>query len=218
MGNPSDVTRIWFAGTPSAPSRDWTHIDSLVPVPDQRIAVREASEIWIDDALAFPWDSIGTCIVAPTTVNLSGLSLLDLAALVPWLHKLGAGDRIVTDDPAIGNHLNAMFNTAGPDNQTPAVRSREKAIYQATTSIIDRLKSEATKRSDLDRVIIKTLTLSDIVASPHGPDFAQNMTHTFADAGPGSVIEVWGIREAPGSALAGAIVAYRLDDIVVTTP
>lgn len=192
------------------------HIDSLVPVPDLLAALEEASEIWVDDALGFPWDSVGTLVIAPTTVNVDGLSLLDLAALSPWLGELGAGDRIAVDDPAIANHLNEMYGTTSPDDEPLLDRSVAKAVHRSTTSIVTRLESEAIDRSDADRVIIKTLTLDDIVASPHGVHFAENMTRTFADAGPGSVIEVWGIREAPGQALTGAVVAYRLDETPAT--
>ncbi len=203
------MSPVWFGDNP-APSSEWNHVPTTTAFVDLAPLIADATQIWIDDPLAFPWDTFGEPIHAPVTVNV-GRSLLDLAALAPWLKTLGEGDRIVCDDPAVTKHLTTRFGTAGPE--TPlAERERVKSIERGFADAVARMTAQIHRRNETDRMRIETIPLEAIVSPTHGGSFAETVRDHLAAHGPGSVTEVWGIRDSPGAPLAGAVIAYRLDE------
>ena len=203
------MSPVWFGDNP-APSSEWNHVPTTTAFVDLAPLIADATRIWIDDPLAFPWDTFGEPMHAPVTV-LVGRSLLDLAALAPWLETLGAGDQIVCADPAITKHLTARFATTGPE--TPlAERTRVKSIERSHADAVARMTAQIARRNEEGRVRIETIPLEAIVSPTHGGSFAETVRDHLAAHGPGSVTEVWGIRDSPGAPLAGAVIAYRLDE------
>jgi len=211
------VSPVWFGDTP-ATSQRWYQVPTTTAVGELIALVNDAEELWIDDPLAFPWDTLGNTIAVPATVKV-GTSLLDLAALAPWLQTLGAGDRIVCDDTAIQAHVTAEFATSDSTaNTSLAERTRTKTIRRDQVAIIERLTHEARQRGDGDRVRIETIPLEMIIAPGSDGSFLDTVTRHMAPHGPGTVTEVWGLRDAPGAPLAGAVIAYRLDAPVGAAP
>ena len=209
------MSRLWFGDEPAS---GWVHVPTTTGVVDLLEMVAVAEELWIDDALAFPWDTAGTAISVPTTVNV-GTGLLDMAALAPCLHTLGDGDCITSPDSALERHLAAHFGTAsGRSPRSLAARTRAESIDRSRTDNVDRLTREAAERGEADRVHLKHLSVDDIVDRPGDEAFVDTANRLCAPLGPGQVTEVWGLREAPGMPVAGAIVAYRLDDAVGDAP
>ena len=206
------MTRVWFGGTAESQTPEWEHVASDAAVLDLEAQIERASELWIDDPLAFPWDTIGPSLPMPITVDLNALTLLDMAALSPWLDTLGPGDRIRSHDAAVENHMRRRFDTdSARVDETIQDRNQQKAIHRSRSQIISRLEKEADDRGDADKTLIVSLTQAELFGSTQ-QDFAANIASVFADHGSGSPFEVWGVRAAPGQPTVGAVVAFRPDD------
>ena len=206
------MTRVWFGEAAESPAPGWEHVTSDAAVVDLETQIERADELWINDPLSFPWDTIGASLPMPITVELRGLTLLDMAALAPWLDTLGPGDRIRAGDTAVEGHMRRRFGTDPvEDDQTFEERNEQKAIHRCRERIISRLEKESLVRGDADTTIIVELTQAQLFASTQHR-FADNITSLLAAHGSGRPFEVWGVRAAPGQPTVGAVVALRLDD------
>lgn len=204
------MSRVWFGDGPAA-SADWNRVPTTTALVDVEPQLIEATEVWIDDPLAFPWDSLGESPHAPVTVHVN-TSLLDLAGLAPWLETLTGGDRIVCHDQAIEQHLTARFETSPADSSASlADRTRIKTLHRVQADIVARLTAQAARRNETDRTLIEALPLETITSPSHGGSFSQTVAEQMATHGPGTVTGLWGVRESPGAPLGGAVIAYRLD-------
>ena len=210
MTSTSGATRgVLYYGrfTPSL-TLDWPQFDDAAPTGALTESIANAQEVRIEDPLSFPWESVGE-IEAPTTIELDGLSLLDLAALAPVLETLTAGDRIESTDPAIGQYIAHNVGTHIDDQvssgPTPASSveklSRTKASELAHRRIVQRL-SETT---DADTAILSIA--AERLGSHSGGLGALIDEETKGRAD--EVLELWGVRAEPGATLDGVVISYR---------
>lgn len=205
------MSKVWFGTNPPVRADDWICFDDAATVAELRETVENAEELWIDDPFEFPWDSLDATISAPATVVIDTTSLVKLAAFEPWLRTLGPGDRIVSPNRAIERHFTEVFSTDDPDDARPLeLRAKAKRLATARAEIELRLTTESLARGDHERLAILTLTRDDIVLVD-SPDFAATITEITANLGPGKVCEVWGLRQAPGAELEGAVIGFLLD-------
>ena len=210
------MSRIWFGGAPDRVHAGWDYLPSTTALIDLSPLLALAEEIWIAEPLAFPWDSIPQDALAPLTVDVDDLSLLDLAALSPCFEALSPVDQIRSTDLAVEGHLSRHFGTARNGETTTLQDRRDaKSIHGANLRIITRLETEAELRGDRDRVTIRTLSHAEIIEGADLGDFLERTKELFAEERPGVLFEVWGLRAAPGEATVGAVVAYRRDSLSV---
>lgn len=205
------MNRIWFGGEAEQVPTGWRHCPTTISVNDLSSLLGQADEVRLADPLAFPWDSIGDSVSAPITIDVDHLSLLDLAALSTCLRLLSPSDCIYATDPALARHLQQEFATAPPADTTPLEQRQDaKLLDRSRREIVSRLESEAELRGDRDRVIIATLP-QEAVTAPEPKDFLEKARAALGTHGAGEIFEVWGLRVAPGTPTAGAVVAYRLN-------
>ncbi len=174
-------------------------------------------EVIIEQPLRFPWDSLPSPrTFAPITVRLAAESLLDLAALEPVFAQFLDGDRIEAADPMIERYLEQRYGLGR--HGSVRERATAKAIARNRHAVLARLAHEAAERGDtyhygLEEVPRSESTTTAVVSV----DFAveehdlvgaiENLDHVSPD----ELIEVWGLRSAPGAPTTGALLAFRIE-------
>lgn len=204
-----------------------TDLDDSAHGPGILTAVEAADIAYIDDPMSFPWELITTPPRTPLVIDAADCSADQLSGLRPALSHLNGSDTIL-NAPKLAQQLGVRSTTPAPESIIDLARAKSLDVIES--SIIARLGSEwhalVVDYDDIVSSNVRAQTWNDtpnalgaavvvrvpgavIRTNPQG--MAALASELISQVDGSQLVDVWGVRAAPGDVVDRGLVVIRLD-------